>query len=106
MILELPITNDPAQEFITQLGDRKFSFEIKYNDVSRVWTMDIADPISNLPILLGLPLILGANLLEPYNLNIGGLGAFDTTSLAADATAEDMGTRVKIYWWTDDEITL
>lgn len=104
MMLELPVTNDPAQTFITQLGNAKYAFGIKYNDVSGIWTMDITDPITNLPILLGIPLVLGTNLLEPYNLNMGNLGAFDTTTLGTNATAEDMGARIKVYWWTDDEV--
>ncbi|HUH47843.1 MAG TPA: hypothetical protein VLZ54_11865, partial [Arenibacter sp.] len=64
MILELPITSDSAQQFLTQLGNRKFSFEFKFNEVGSVWTMDIMDPLTNLPLLMGLPLLLGTELLN------------------------------------------
>lgn len=106
MILELPITNDPAQEFITQLGAAKYRFEVKYNDVSGVWTMDISDPVTNTVLLAGVALVTGQSLLEAYNLALTNLVMIDEglTGASTPPTPDDMGGRLKVYWFTDDEL--
>ena len=97
MILELPLSSDPAQRFTTQLGDKKYDFDVKYNDRSGVWTMDMADNANKLPILSGIPLVLGQELLEPYNLTMGRMLVVDGTNQGKEAGTDDLGGRVKLY---------
>lgn len=104
MILELPFSNDPAQTFITQLGDKKYGFDVKFNDRSGVWTMDLTDDSTKSPLLQAVPLVLGTELLEPYNLGLGRMLVLDTTSSGQDATAADLGDRIKVYWFSPDEL--
>lgn len=104
MILELPITSDAAQTFVTQLGDVKYQFDVIYNDRSGVWTMTIAEFVSQAIVISGLPLVLGRSLLEPYNFGIGELIVSDTSESSQDAGPDDMGTRVKVYWLSPDEV--
>lgn len=104
MILELPLSSDPAQRFTTQLGDKKYDFDVKYNDRSGVWTMDMADNASKLSILSGVPLVLGQELLEPYNLAIGQMLVVDGTNQGKEAGPDDLGDRVKLYWISPDEV--
>lgn len=104
MILELPVTSDAAQTFVTQLGDVKYQFDVIYNDRSSVWTMTITEFVSQAVIISGLPLVLGQPLLEPYNFGIGELIVVDTSESSRDAGADDMGTRVKVYWLSPDEV--
>lgn len=105
MLLELPITNDSAQDFITQLGDTKYSFYIKYNDVSGVWTADIGNPVTGEIYLAGLALTTGVNLLEPYNLPLTNLALIDRGLAIASApiTPGDMGVRLRLYWWDGED---
>lgn len=102
-MLELPLTNDPAQIFITQLGDRKYSFDIKYNDLSGVWTADISDPLTNTLLLAGVALLPGQNLMDPYNTILDNLFAVRSDPLSV-ITPEDFGTKLKAYWLTPEEI--
>ncbi len=104
MILELPFSNDPAQSFVTQLGDRKFHFDTRFNDRSDVWTLDLADATTKTPLVTSLPLVLGQDLLEPYNLGIGSILCIDTSGQGADAGPDDLGRRVKLYWFSSDEV--
>ena len=101
MILELPVTSDPAQEFITQLGGAKYRMEIKYNDISSTWTADIYDPLTNTLMLAGVALTTGLNIMEPYNLELRTLAVVDTGLSGASAapTPEDFGDRLKVVWW-------
>lgn len=104
MILELPLSSDAAQIFTTQLGEAKYSFDVRYNDRSGVWTLDLYDASAVL-IAASLPMVIGQDLLEPYNLGIGSLLCVDTTGQGLDAGPDDLGDRVKVYWFSPDEVT-
>lgn len=106
MILELPFTSEPAYVFTTQLGDAKFTFDVKFNDRSGVWTADIYDAVSKLLIVSSLALVLGQDLLEPYNFGMGSLFCVDTSGQGLDAGPDELGARVKVYWASQDEVTL
>lgn len=104
MIIELPISNDASQIFTTQLGDTKYDFQVVFNERSGVWMLDISDNTTKTPLLTSLALVLGQELFEPYNLNIGRLLVVDTSNQSLEATFDDMGDRVKVYWFSDDEV--
>lgn len=104
MILELPLAADPAQSFTCQLGTVKYFFVVRYNSRNGVWTMDLSYDASREPIIVGVPIVLGVDLLGAYNFNIGSLIAVDTSGTARDATADDLGSRVLLYWVSADEV--
>lgn len=105
MILELPFDSTPSRSFVSQLGDRKFRFDTRFNDRSGVWTMDLSDDTTKAVLLQGVPLLIGQNLLEPYNLGIGGLVVIDTSNRGREATVDDLGDRVKVFWVSKDEVS-
>jgi hypothetical protein len=105
VILELPFSNDPAQVFTIQLGDAKFVFDSKYNDRSGVWTLDLYDAATKALIVASLPLVIGQDLLEPYNFDMGSILCVDTTGQGMDAGPDELGDRVKVYWFSADEVT-
>lgn len=102
-VVELPLSSAPAQSFTTQLGDKKFYIEVKFNSRNGVWTLDLYDDASREALLLGLPILLGVDLLDAYNLPYGGLIAIDRTGQGKDAGADDLGSRVALYWVSPDE---
>lgn len=104
MIVELPFSNDPAQVMVTQLGDVKYVLEVKYNDRSGVWTLDITLAVDGTVLLQSLPLVLGQDLLEPYNLGMGRILVVDTSEQHLDAGFDDLGVRVKAYWFDEEEV--
>lgn len=103
MIAELPLSSDPSQSFTCQLGAVKYYCEAKYNSRNGVWSLDLYDDAARSPILLGMAIVLGVDLLEPYNLGIGRLVAVDGNATDRDATADDLGTRVTLNWISPDE---
>lgn len=104
MILELPFSSDPAQVFSTQLGDTKYTIEAKYNDRSGVWTIDLYDGPTRELIVASLPLVIGQDLLEPYNFGIGRILCVDGAGQGRDAGHDDLGERVKVYWFSPGEV--
>lgn len=103
MIIELPITSDPAQTFTAQLGRVKYIFDLKFNSRSGVWTFDLFDASSKTAMLVSIPIVLGVDMLWPYNLGMGRLIAADTSNRSRDAGPDDLGTRVKVFWYSIEE---
>ena len=103
MIIELPLSPDPSQRFTVQLGRVKYDFYVKFNSRSGVWTFDLAVASTKAAMLQSIPIVLGADLLAPYNLAIGRLIAADTSSRSRDAKDDDLGTRVKLTWFSPEE---
>jgi hypothetical protein len=103
VIALVPMTTDPAQRFISQLGDIKYRFDIQYNDRSGVWTLSLQEDLSELVLFQGVPMLLGVDLLRPYNFNIGQLVMLDTSASLQDATDADFSDRVVLYWISPDE---
>lgn len=103
MIIELPLTPDPSQRFTVQLGRVKYELYVKFNSRSGVWTFDLAIVNTKAVLLQSVPIVLGADLLLPYNFDLGRLIAVDTSNRSRDAAAEDLGTRVKLVWFSVEE---
>ncbi len=98
MILELPFTSDAAQQVVVQLGDTKYTCNVRYNDRSGAWALTMADFASGVTLFDGVPLVLGGDILAPYNLGIGAIVVNDENATNLDAGPDDFGTRVKAYW--------
>lgn len=71
MALEIPLIPAP-QSFRVQLVGVFYSMSVRWNIPAGAWVLDIAD-VDDVPIVAGIPLITGADLLEQYEyLGIGG----------------------------------
>ena len=104
MIIQLPVTSDPAQDFVINLGTQKWEMYVRYNDRGGFWTMDITDYNSQTSLVTGMPIVLGCDLLAPYTLGNGSMLAYDTTGSGTDAGPDDLGTRVVLYWVSADDV--
>lgn len=104
MIIQLPVSSDPAQDFVTTLGEQTYEFYIRWNDRGSFWTMDVTDYNSQTKLISGMPLLLGCDLFSPYVLQNGSLIAYDTSGASQDANYDDLGTRVQMYWFDESEV--
>lgn len=90
------------QTFTVQLGLIEYRLRLIYRDADEAgWVMDISDA-EDTPIVAGIPLITGANLLAQYGyLEIGG-ALYMATDADPDAvpTFENLGGAAKLYWVT------
>lgn len=103
MIVKLPLTTDCPQSVNCQLGDMLYQFDLRWNDRSNVWTMDISDPIAQQPLATGIPLVLGGPLIRQYALGIGEFVVWDETGTGTEATLTSLGTTTNVYWISPDE---
>ena len=99
MIYELPITNDPSQEFICELDGKNYLFRLQLNVRSDSWTLDISTGEDD-PIVQGLSLSLGADLLVNERFLRGSLFIVDYKNTDLDPS----GDNLKDYGlvWSDE----
>lgn len=100
-IFQVPLIAAP-QKFQVTLGGSNYILTALYRNVDGGgWTIDLADTAGN-PILQGIPLVTGVDLLAQYDyLNFGGSLWVQTTSDPdAVPTFENLGTDGILYWVT------
>lgn len=100
-IFEIPLTPDP-QVFDIVLGGKTYRIVLSYKNVAEGgWILDISDTSGN-PIITGIPLVTGADLLAQYSyLGFGGK-LMVQTSVDPDVvpTFENLGIGSHLYWIT------
>ncbi len=103
-VSEIPLTAVP-QSFSISLNSVIYNLTIVWNTQSTSWTLDIADVNSN-PILQGIPLITGADLLEQYA--YAGIGGSLYVQSDGDQTAvptfSNLGTTGHLYFVTPQDL--
>lgn len=100
---EIPLTPD-GQRFTITLSGTDYQLRVQWrNSTEGGWTLDIGD-VSGKPIVNGIPLVTGCNLLAPYAYLgfTGGLWVQTTAEPDAVPTFENLGVGSHLYWWIDD----
>lgn len=68
---EVPLSAE-AQQFSIAMAGKDYWLALRWNAQAPAWVLDISDS-QRLPIVLGIPLVTGADLLEQYGyLDFGG----------------------------------
>lgn len=104
MIYEIPLTPEP-QRFSIPIGATTYNLRFGWNENDMGgWFMDIADDAEN-PILMGIPLVTGSNLLEQFAyLGIEGKLQISTdTDSDAVPTFDNLGLASHLFLVTSDE---
>ena len=100
---EIPLTPSTPQTFEVTLAGQTYNMTLRWNNcsLSAGWILDIADESSN-PIVSGIPLVTGADLLAQYpDKNFGGsLYVRSTPPLPPDAppTFDNLGQDSHLYF--------
>lgn len=100
-VYEIPL-DAKAQRFRITLAAVEYQLTLFWNDAPEGdWTINIADTSGN-PIIKGIPLVTGADLLAQYAyLGIGGsLHVLSDSNLNAAPTYENLGTTAHLYFVT------
>lgn len=107
MPTEIPLTPAPSSIFEITLSGRLFRFQTKYNargslDNRPYWTVDISE--NGAPVLLGIALVLGVDLLRQFNLGIGALVMADRTDTGTEADENNLGDTAILLYYSPEEI--
>lgn len=99
---QIPLEVGTPQRFSITLGQREYQITLRYRNVEQGgWCADIADA-NGTPIIEGVPLVTGADLLAQYkHLNFGGRLWVQTLSNPdAVPTFDNLGADGLLYWVT------
>jgi len=94
---EIPLSSQP-QTFNIPLAGVTYGFAVTWNVVNASWMINIADASGN-PIISGIPMVTGADLLEQYAYLNLGFALVAQTDNAPDVvpTFADLGTTGHLY---------
>ena len=99
-IFNIPLDVGQPQTFPIQLSGVEYQLTFRYrNAPDGGWILDIADVASN-PIINGIPLVTGANLLDQYQHLFFRGALFMQTTSDPDAvpTFANLGEDALLYW--------
>jgi hypothetical protein len=97
------VAGAPSQDFRIVLNGISYNMRARWNSRASFWTLDIADEKNN-DIVDGIALKAGVDLLDPYNLGIGGFFIYDTTESSIEATLDNIGSDVALVYLTPEEL--
>lgn len=95
---EIPLSPQ-AQKFTIALLGVTYSFRVTWNVPSNCWLLDISD-VNDQPIVQGIPVITGANLLDQFQyLGLGGgLLALTDSNVDAVPTFDNLGDAGHLFF--------
>ena len=95
----------PRYTFSTALSNAVYTFRVYWNSRSEVWYMDVYTDDETL-LRAGVPLLLGVELDKGRSAEWpdGRFLVYDTENSGVDATLDDLGTRVQLWYFTNDEL--
>lgn len=104
----LPIEQgDADQAWTTDLAGGIYLVRLRWNQREAAWYLDVLERDERTPIVQGVKVVLGAMLgrRAPHALfRDGALIARDTSGAGREATLEDLGARVELWYFTRYEL--
>lgn len=95
----LPFTTAP-QTFNCTLSGIELKFTNKWNEIAGLWYVDIARANTGEPLVSGLPLVTGCDLLAPFrHLGLDGhIFCHSDGEVDSPPTLENLGVDCKVYF--------
>lgn len=105
-MVEIPFSGFPREVMTVPLLGRRIRIRARYSNLMQVWTVDLSEVIGDatVPLVSGLVVVLGADLLASYGLGLGGLFAVASDRPNEDAKRAELGGRVKLIHYTPEEL--
>ena len=98
----IPLSLDPAVTFEITLDDGNFGFRVYYTTVANVWVMDLSR--DGEVLVDGIRLVVGLDLMEPFNFNIGQWRMINLVDNRLDATRDNLGIDVILFYVPEGEL--
>ena len=97
----VPFTSNPWETFSCSLNGNTYQFQTNYNERNGVWSFDLYDDTTGAPLVMGIPILIGCDLLGPYGLGIGSMYAIDMAATTARALIGTTSTVGQVLQMTD-----
>jgi hypothetical protein len=96
------IVDAADQQFGTIINNRRVTIRLRWNLTSGRWSFDLA--IDDLPVLTGRRVVMGIDLLAPFDFGIGAIFALPAVLGAMPGRLELPAGDVRLYHATAEEI--
>ncbi|MEZ4330432.1 MAG: hypothetical protein R3F35_01665 [Myxococcota bacterium] len=105
-MIEIPFTGAPKESVDVKIGGRKIEFKAHYANLMNSWTVSLFDRSTTppTPLVQGVAVVMGVDLLQPYPLGLGSLFALPSADDRRDAGAGELGVRIKLVHVSKDEV--
>ena len=100
-MIQIPLTNDPAQSFSIDLNDVLYDVGVTYNTRAAVWMLDL---VSDDDALYGIALVSGVNLLQQHPFALDSLFLINLSDSASDPATDNLSDDFALVSLTDEEI--
>lgn len=100
------IPSEAFYNFTTTLDGDDFQFDVRWNGRDEAWYFDLLT-VDQTPIISGNKIVLGTSpggRSADSGFPAGLFIVLDTSGAGIDATFEDIGVRVQMFFYTDAEI--
>lgn len=102
-VYQIPLIVGTPQSLSITLGQKEYRLTLRYRNVENdegLWSLDIADVVSNEDVVCGIPLVTGTDLLAQYrHLNIdGSLIVYTDSDPDAVPTFDNLGAAANLYF--------
>lgn len=104
-MIEIPLTSEGAQRLSMTLDGVDYIFVVKYNPRAGIWSLDVTNQLTG-RTRTGIAILIGGDIMSPYNIGIKNLYAINVVNPKLDATDSNLGTEVRLFVLTDEEVDL
>lgn len=98
---EIPLESAP-RKYSVNLNGRSVIMTVRWNDMGGGWYMNLDDKDTDSPIIHGIPMMIGGDLLDAYK-HLGiPCGLHMNSADMKDATRDNLGRDVRLYMVTEE----
>lgn len=101
-MIEIPLTADPEQNFTITLNDTNYGIRVILNSRTGLWAMNFS--VDEVPLVSGVGLVGGVDILSQYNLDISNMFIVNLVSPNQDPSKDNLGTGARLFMLTDEEV--
>lgn len=101
----IPFTGGPQEAMNITIEGRSLRLRARYANLVSVWTLDVLDNSGStaVPLVVGVPILMGVDLIKPYRLGIGSLYAEPSSRPRDDAGRGELGNRINLVHYAPGE---
>lgn len=103
-MIEIPLNSSPEQLFSITITGTTYDCRVMVNSRTSVWTISFS--IAGVPLLEGVSLLGGIDILNQYNINIENMYVVNIDNPDQDASKDNLGTVAKLFILTDEEVSI
>lgn len=105
MPARVPFTGGSRQAMSITIAGRSLRLRADYANLTNTWRLDIFDNAgeSPVPLAVGIPILMGVDLVKQYRLGIGSLYAEPNARPRDDAGRGELGSRINLVHYAPGE---